>query len=132
MSDNYIWDDTEIAECQLELIKDNQTWYKANCTSSKITPYSVMQDKPWCDSYKEILLPSHWVCIDDSLYRLAPTMPLVTNLGESQSYATQIKLELVSRNADITFGGWLWEMFIAPLFTTWPDWEYQLQPQSDC
>ena len=132
ISKNYVWDDTELEECQLEVVKDNQTEYRANCTSSKVTPYSVTQDKPWCDSYREILLPSHWVCIDDSIYKLAPSMPLVTNLGESQSYATQIKIELISQEDDITFGGRLWEMFVAPLFSTWPDWEYQLQPETDC
>lgn len=129
---NYIWDDTELEECQLEVLKDNQAEYKTTCKSSKVTPYSLIQDKPWCDSYKEILLPSHWVCVDDSIYRLAPSMPLVTNLWESQSYATQIKLELVSRDDDIMFGGRLWEMFVAPLFSTGPDWEYQLQPETDC
>ena len=129
---NYIWDDTELEECQLEVVKDSQKAYKTNCTSSRITPYSAMQDKPWCDSYQEILLPSHWVCVDDSIYKLAPSMPLVTNLWENQNYATQIKIKLTSRNDDISFGWWLWEMFIAPLFTTWPDWEYQLQPETDC
>lgn len=132
ISRNYVWDNTELEECQLEVLKDNQTEYRVTCESSKVTPYSLMQDKPWCDSYKEILLPSHWVCVDDSIYKLAPSMPLVTNLWESQSYATQIKLELVSYEDDITFGGRLWEMFVAPLFNTWPDWEYQLQPNTDC
>ena len=82
---------------------------------------------------KALLTYDKWVCIDDSLYELAPTMPLATDLWENQDYSTQIKLELIWCSGDIiTFGGRLWEMFIAPLFTKGPDWEYQLQPNTDC
>jgi hypothetical protein len=83
----------------------------------------LQQSSPWCGSYEEMLTFNRWVCIDDSLYQLAPTMPLTTNLWENQDYSTQIKIELIWWRWDIiTFWWWLAELFVAPLFMTWPDW----------
>jgi hypothetical protein len=93
----------------------------------------IAQNSPWCEDYDELITESHWVCINDKIYELASTMPLVTDLWENQDYCTQIKLELIWWKGDIICFGWrLAEMFIAPLFTTWPDWEYQLQPNTNC
>lgn len=136
----YLWndmddEDKEKLKCLTESIPDNQKAYQPTCVwIPNAAVQNLAQQQPRCDNYSEELLTyDKWVCIDDSLYELAPTMPLATNLWESQDYATQIKLELIWWIGDIiTFGGWLWEMFIAPLFSIWPDWEYQLQPNTDC
>lgn len=140
ITSKYLWqtpdkEDMKRLECLTSTIPDNQKAYQPTCVwSPNAAIQNLPQQQPRCDNFsEEILTYDKWVCIDDSLYELAPTMPLTTNLWESQDYATQIKLELVWWVGDIiTFGGWLWEMFVAPLFTTWPDWEYQLQPNTDC
>ena len=135
----YLWEELSEEEeekinCMLSVLQDSQKPYQPKCAghdSARIQ--DLAQQQPRCTDYDELNVFSTWVCIDDSLYELAPTMPLVTNLWENQDYSTQIKLELVWWVGDIiSFGGWLWEMHIAPLFTTWPDWEYQLQPNTDC
>ncbi len=126
--------------CMLSWLQDWQKQYQPDCLGNICTSENcqvqrqyVVQQSPWCEDYDEMLTESHWVCINDKLYEIAPTMPLVTNLWENQPYTTQIKLELIWEKGDvICFGWWLAEMFIAPLFTTWPDWEYQLQPNTDC
>ena len=135
----YIWEefdevDEKKLECMNSVIQDSQKKYQPKCTSVwNARVQDVAQQQPWCESYWELNVLDRWICINDSLYELAPTMPLVTSLWENQSYATQIKIELEWWIGDIiTFGGRLWEMYIAPLFTIWPDWEYQLQPNTDC
>ena len=126
------WDQEKI-ECLLSTLQDSQKQYQPNCPDWDVYRQYMRQEKPRCDSYTEMLTESHWVCINDKLYELAPTMPLVTDLWENQNYATQIKLELIWWKGDIIcFGWWLAELFIAPLFTKGPDWEYQLQPNTDC
>ena len=126
-------EEREKIECMLSTLQDSQKQYQPNCPNSNVMRQYIRQDRPRCDSYTEMITESHWVCINDKIYELAPTMPLTTNLWENQPYATQIKLELIWWKGDIIcFGWWLAEMFIVPLFTTWPDWEYQLQPMSDC
>jgi hypothetical protein len=128
-------DDIEKLECLASTIPDNQKAYQPKCVwTPNAAIQNSVQQQPRCDNFSgELLTYDKGVCIDDSLYELAPTMPLATNLWESQDYATQIKLELIWNPGDvITFGGWLWEMFIAPLFSSWPDWEYLLQPNVDC
>lgn len=130
-------EDTEKIQCMLSTIDDNQKQYLPTCSSDcdncNVYRQFIAQNAPWCEDYEELLTESHWICINDKIYELAPTMPLVTNLWENQNYSTQIKLELIWWSGDIIcFGWWLAEMFIAPLFTTGPDWEYQLQPNTDC
>lgn len=121
-------------KCMLSTLQDSQKEYQPKCTEEYLAEIQdLKQSSPWCGSYEELLTSDRWVCIDDSLFQLAPTMPLTTNLWENQNYSTQIKIELIWWVGDVvTFGGWLWELFIAPLFTTGPDWEYQLQPNTDC
>ena len=127
------YDEREKLECMLSTLQDSQKQYQPNCPDWEVYRQYVRQERPWCGSYTEMLTESHWVCINDKLYELAPTMPLVTDLWENQNYATQIKLELIWWKGDkICFGWWLAELFIAPLFTKGPDWEYQLQPNTDC
>ena len=135
----YLWEsldakEIEKLECLNSVLQDSQKAYQPKCTwIPNAAIQNSVQQQPWCDTYTELLTWDRWVCIDDSLYELAPTMPLTTDLWENQDYSTQIKLELIWWEWDIiTFGGWLWEMFIAPLFTKGPDWEYQLQPNTDC
>ena len=123
----------EKVECALSTLQDGQKKYQPNCPDWEVHRRYVTQTTPRCDSYEEMLTESHWICINDKLYELAPTMPLTTDLWENQDYATQIKLELIWWKGDvICFGWWLAELFVAPLFITWPDWEYQLQPNTDC
>lgn len=123
-----------IDDCLLQAIQDSQTRYNPKCTDSdKIGLQTLLPDEPWCDGKKEYTVQDHWVCVNDSLYRFAPTMPLVTSLGENQNYSTQIKIELTSEEWDIVcFGGWLAELFIAPIWITWADWEYELSPETEC
>ena len=135
----YLWlpfseEDEKKIECMRAVLQDNKELYQSKCTwTPNAAIQNLAQQQPWCDNYDELIVFDRWVCIDDSLYEFAPTMPLATDLWENQDYATQIKLELIWWVGDIiTFGGWLWEMFIAPLFTKWPDWEYQLKPNTDC
>lgn len=123
----------EKIDCMLSTLQDSQKQYQPNCPDSKVYRQYCRWTQPRCDKYTEMITESHWVCINDKLYELAPTMPLTTDLWENQPYATQIKLELIWWKGDIIcFGWWLAELFVAPLFTTWPDWEYQLQPNTDC
>lgn len=134
---SYNWRDIKIDDwedlCLGDIIQDSQKQYQPNCSDSKAYRQASSQTTPRCESYQEMLTESHWICINDKLYQFAPTMPLVTNLWENQDYATQIKIELISEDGDIvTFWWWLAELFIAPLFQKWPDWEYQLQPNTDC
>ena len=126
-------EEREKIECMLSVLQDSQKQYQPNCSDWEVYRQFVAQNYPWCEGYDELLSESHWICINDKIYELAPTMPLTTNLGENQDYSTQIKLELIWWSGDIICFGWrLWEMFIAPLFNTGPDWEYQLQPETDC
>lgn len=127
------YDEREKIECMLSTLQDSQKQYQPNCPDWDVYRQDVRQNRPWCGSYTEMITESHWVCINDKLYELAPTMPLTTDLWENQPYATQIKIELIWWKGDvICFGWWLAELFVPPLFITWPDWEYQLQPNTDC
>lgn len=120
-------------KCMKDSIQDSQHEYVQKCPESKVYYHSEVQTAPWCDNYKELLTTSHWVCINDKLYELAPTMPLTASLGENQQYSTQIKIELIWWQGDIIcFWWWLAELFIAPLWMIWPDWEYQMQTNTAC
>lgn len=138
MTSYYKWEslddeDTEKMECLRTIVKDDQEEYKPSCTEKCLQPISLVPEHPWCDSYKEFIIQEHNICVNDTVYELAPTMPLTTQFGNNQDYATQIKIELISGGGDvISFWWWLAELFIAPLFQKWPDWEYQLQPNTDC
>ena len=135
----YLWnelspEDEEKVQCMLSTITDSQKSYQPKCTEKFLAEVQdLAQQKPWCASYDELITLDKGICIDDSIYEIAPTMPLVTDLWEAQDYATQIKLELVWWVGDIiTFGWRLAEMFVAPLFMKGPDWEYQLDANPEC
>ena len=121
-------------QCMVDSIQPEQEQYLANEDCKNLWRVQASaQHQPWCDDYGELLTESHWVCINDKIYELAPSIPLETNLWEIQDYSTQIKLELVWGTGDIISFGWrLAEMFVAPLFSTGPDWEYQLAPNTEC
>ena len=126
-------DEREKLECMLSTLQDSQKQYQPNCSDWDVYRQYMRQEKPWCSNYTELLTGDYWICVNDKIYELSPTMPLVTDLWENQQYSTQIKLELIWWKWDvICFGWWLAELFIAPLFQKWPDWEYQLQPNTDC
>lgn len=135
----YLWEelspeDEEKVECMLSTITDSQKAYQPKCTEKFLAEVQdLAQQKPWCASYDELITLDKGICIDDSIYEIAPTMPLVTDLWEAQDYATQIKLELVWGIGDIIIFGWrLAEMFVAPLFMKGPDWEYKLDANPGC
>lgn len=134
----YLWLDIEEDEnlaCIKESIVDSGKDYieEVTCPSENMRIQYYVPESPWCSSNREYLFDKYKLCINDTLFRLAPTMPLVTSLWENQTYSTQIKIELIWGKWDIiTFGWWLAELYLAPLWLTWPDWEYQLQPQTDC
>ena len=133
ISKSYIQESTEIDECLLQAVEDSSNVYQASCTDKLLNPLTLIPEKPRCSSYKEFLIQDHWVCVNDTLYKLAPTMPLVTSLWENQKYSTEIRLDLTSENGDILcFGWWMAELFIAPLWLKWSDWEYELSPISSC
>lgn len=126
-------EEREKIQCMLSTLQDGQIEYQPNCSESDVKRQYIAQNSPWCEDYDELTSESHGICINDKLYEIAPTMPLVTNLWENQQYSTQIKIELIWWEWDIISFGWrLAEIFIAPLFTVGPDWEYQLQPNTDC
>lgn len=130
---SYTWSEVTVDECQLAAIEDSNVPYQTSCTDKKLENITIVQDTPWCNSYKEFLIQDHWVCVNDQLYRFAPSMPLVTSLWENQKYASQIELSLISWEQDIIcFGWWLAELFVAPLWYEWSDWEYELSPESSC
>lgn len=138
MSSYYLEEDLDEEQlekitCMLSSLQDGQIKYQPNCSEWNVQRQYIAQNAPWCEDYDELLTESHWVCINDKLYELAPTMPLTTSLGENQPYSTQIKIELIWWQGDVICFGWrLAEMYIAPLFLTWPDWEYQLEPNTAC
>lgn len=119
-------------KCLLDIIDDSQTKYKIVDWKSNLHYHTEVQNRPRCDSYKEFLIQDHNVSVNNEMYELAPTMPLVTKLGEEMDYSTQIKLELIWNQDIICFWWWLAEMFVAPFWATWSDWEYELSAISDC
>lgn len=129
----YMGQDIEIDDCQLNAVEDSNTTYNVKCSDRNLKSNTLVPDSPRCNSYRDFEIQDHWVCINDRLYKFAPTMPLVTSLWENQKYSTEIKLELISWDKDIIcFGWWLAELFIAPLWYKWSDWEYELSPESSC
>ena len=126
-------EESEKIECMKTVIQDSQYEYQYNCSDWDVFRQYIAQHSPWCEDYGELITESHAICINDKIYQIAPTMPLTTSLWENQQYSTQIKLELIWWEWDIICFGWrLAEMFIAPLFSVGPDWEYQLQPETNC
>ena len=137
MTDLYSNNEVEMSDCLKSsfesAIQDSQTEYKNICGEDNPRLVSYVPQSPWCESVMEYLSLDYWACLNNSFYKFAPTMPLTTNLGENQNYSTQIKLELIWGEWDIIcFWWWLAEMFIAPMFTTWSDWEYELKPVTSC
>ena len=133
ISKAYLWEEATIDECLLQVVEDSNSPYKVSCSSKDVRTNTLVPESPRCKSYKEFLIQDHWLCINDTLYKLAPTMPLVTSLGENQKYSTQIVLELSSEEGDILcFGWWMAELFIAPYWLKGSDWEYELSPVSSC
>lgn len=135
ITDSYVFEQPEIDDCTIEsLISDPLKQYQPRCDEAEIHIRRQIPKTPRCkNNVSELIAEDHWVCYNDKLYELAPTMPLATSLGENQPYSTQIKIELIWWQGDVICFGWrLAEMYIAPLFLTWPDWEYQLEPNTAC
>lgn len=130
----YIWEEVEIEWCLLDAVQDSQQVFTPNpCGVNKISVQDLIKDTPRCEWRKEYMLQEHWTCINDTLYTFSPTMPLVAEVWDNQNYSTQIKIEIISELGDImTFGWFLAEVFVSPIWYKWPDWEYQLQTKTGC
>ena len=127
------WKDAEKKECLIESIPDSLKRYVTDCPNSEHYIQDLVKDSPWCTWEKELMRQDHNVCINDSLYELAPHMPLVLQVWEQQDYSSQIKIEVISTWWDILNFGWIFaELFIAPTALTWADWEYQIKIDSSC
>ena len=65
----------------LSTITDSQKADQPKCTEKFLAEVQdLAQQKPWCASYDELITLDKGICIDDSIYEIAPTMPLVTDL----------------------------------------------------
>lgn len=123
----------ERKKCLLNILKSSQTEYTTECLWTKQIQ-SLIPTLPLCEHGRErFLLPDHSICIDDTMYQLAPTMPLTINLGTSQSYSSQIKVEILSYPWDIMNFWWFQaELFTAPVWVKGADWENLWTQQSSC
>lgn len=121
----------EKKECLFKAIQDSQTWYIQECTSADTKVTDLMKDSPRCEWSKRINFWDHNVCVDSKLYELAPHMPLTINVWNTQSYSSQVKVEIVSKAWDVlNFGWFLAELFIAPIGVKWADWENLIEMSS--
>lgn len=138
VSRSYLWNDLdpdapedrkliEKKQCLLDTIEKPQTKYVPeewdNDYEQKVE--DLIPDTPWCESTKRKDYQDHNISIDTSIYELAPHKPLVIRwIWDTQSYSSQVKVELLSRSWDILNFGWFEaELYIAPSFLLWADWE---------
>ena len=84
--------------------------------------------------YKDAQLWEHNVCLNDEVYELAPTMPLVIQLWDQENYNTEIKVELISNNGDVINFWWFMAQLHMPTLGqyVWGDWEYQIKIDTGC
>lgn len=120
-----------IEEDNWQPYNDNITRYHQECTAQDVKVTDLVKDSPRCEWSKKINFQDHNVCVDSSLYELAPHMPLLLNLWNTQSYSSQVKVEIISTSWDVlNFGWFLAELFIAPFGAKWADWENLIEMSS--
>lgn len=85
----------------------------------------LVPTEPWCQWSKRQNYEDHNVSLNSSIYELAPHKPLVVKwISDTQHYSSQIRLEIISESWDLlNFGWFLAELYIAPWFFEWADWE---------
>lgn len=122
----------EKKQCLIDTIWESQSWYIQECTSWENKIQDLIIEHPWCESTRRTILSDHNICVDSSLYELAPHKPLVVGwIGSTQNYSSQIKLEIISKSWDLlNFGWFLAELFIAPIGDKWADWENLIEMSS--
>ena len=123
-------DDPEYAEfkakkqCLIDSLWEWQKMYESENPSQELKINDLTPTTPWCEGRQRMDLQDHNICIDSSLYELAPHKPLVFEVWENQNYSSQIKVEVISQSWDVmNFGWFLAELFVAPLGVKWADWE---------
>lgn len=136
---SYMWEDLDEypelkakKQCLIDTIWESQSWYLPECTANDVKVTDLIKDIPRCEWSKRINFQDHNICIDSSIYELAPHKPLVIDwLWSTQHYSSQIKLEIISKSWDIlNFGWFLAELFIAPIGDKWADWENSVELSS--
>ena len=121
----------EKKRCLLSAIKEWQTWYLQECSAKDLKVTDLITTKPRCEWSKKTNYQDHNICIDSSIFELAPHMPLTINVWDTQAYSSQVKVEIISEPWDMLNFGWLLaELFIAPFGTKWADWENLIQLSS--
>ena len=115
----------ETKRCLLETIGEWQTKYIQDWEFVERKIEDLVTETPRCDSTKRVNYQDHNIDIDSSIYELAPHKPIVIWwLSDTQHYSSQVKVEVISESWDILNFGWiLAELYIAPNFFQWADWE---------
>lgn len=134
-------------ECVLDSLNDGSEQKRVRCPEwHKI--HEPILNRPWCKYieydeewfprehyiYKDAQLWEHNVCLNDEVYELAPTMPLVIQLWDQENYNTEIKVELISNNGDVINFWWFMAQLHMPTLGqyVWGDWEYQIKIDTGC
>ena len=117
-------------ECLLSTLGEDQTKYVHYEREDSDLDYELkitdlVPERPRCESRRRTWYHNHNISIDDTIYELAPHKPLVIWwIWDTQHYSSQIKLEIISESWDImNFWGFLAELYVAPSFYEWADWE---------
>lgn len=135
-------------KCVIDSLNDGSKQIRVRCEEwHKIQ--DPVQQLPWCnyllkseigwdeeriDLYQDAQFWEHNVCINDEVYELAPTMPLVLNLWDQENYNSGIKVELISQSWDIiNFWWFMAQLHFATLwqYVGW-DSEYQITIDTGC
>lgn len=117
-------------ECLLSTLWEEQTKYVHYEREGSDLDYNLkitdlVPEKPRCESRRRTWYQNHNISIDDTIYELAPHKPLVIWwIWDTQHYSSQIKIEIISESWDImNFWWFLAELYVAPSFYEWADWE---------
>ena len=128
----YEWESIEVSDCVLADIRDNSKALRTTCPEWHKIQNSIAQ-VIWCDYEHPYQLTDHNVCINDEVYKMAPTMPLSITLWDQEHFNSEIYVELVSNSDDvINFWWFLAELMVAPIGYKWWDWEYAIEVDSGC
>lgn len=126
ISKAYSFNDIEIPQCVLDDISEIHTPKQTICEEGHDI-LKTIPALPWCGFEKEVKLWEHYVCVNDSVYKIAPTMPLSLTFTEQQNYSSQIRITLKSKGWDVlNFGGMLAEIELAPLWYVGADGEFKI------
>lgn len=115
----------ERKQCLFDTLWESQHKYIQDWDMVEQKVEDLVPDSPRCVSSKRMNFNEHNINIDSSIYELAPHKPLVIGwIWDTQHYSSQIKLEIISESWDLlNFGWFLAELYVAPNFFKWADWE---------